>query len=190
MDPNIPEKLFEQLHTCVNLFDRSRSFLMPTPLMKDIGRGQGHVMGVLLESDGLTPKELSKTLNIRAASLGELVDKLENNGYIRKEAHENDRRTFRVFLTEEGRRIATELTEVRKNAVQALFKGLTEEEQETLASIMDKLIASLHHSNFNQEDLPEEVNFTEGETFTEGEAAFHPEKSFPDRNQKFYRERN
>lgn len=152
MDPTIPEKLFEQLHTCVNLFDRSRSFLMPSSLMKDIGRGQGHVIGVLLEKDGLTPKELSGLLNIRAASLGELVDKLENNGYIRRQAHESDRRTFRVFLTEEGRKTAAELTAVRKNAIQSLFTGLAEEEQKTLAELLEKLIASLHQDGSFPED--------------------------------------
>ncbi len=152
MDSNIPEKLFEQFHNCVNLFDRSRSLLMPTALMRDIGRGQGHVMGVLLENDGLTPKELSNTLNIRAASLGELVDKLENNGYIIRCAHESDRRTFRVFLTDAGRELAAELTDIRKNAVRSLFQGLTEEEQQTLEKLLDKLITSLHQPDRKLED--------------------------------------
>ncbi|BCJ98765.1 MarR family winged helix-turn-helix transcriptional regulator [Anaerocolumna chitinilytica] len=152
MDSNIPEKLFEQFHNCVNLFDRSRSLLMPTALMKDIGRGQGHVMGILLEQDGLTPKELSNTLNIRAASLGELVDKLENNGYITRQAHESDRRTFRVFLTDKGREIAIELTDIRKNALGSLFQGLSEEEQQTLEKLLDKLIASLHQPDRKLED--------------------------------------
>ncbi len=152
MDSNIPEKLFEQFHNCVNLFDRSRSLLMPTALMKDIGRGQGHVMGILLEQDGLTPKELSNTLNIRAASLGELVDKLENNGYITRKDHESDRRTFRVFLTDKGREIAIELTDIRKNALSSFFQGLSEEEQQTLEKLLDKLIASLHQPDRKLED--------------------------------------
>ena len=109
-------------------------------------------MGILLEHDGLTPKELSNTLNIRAASLGELVDKLENNGYITRQAHESDRRTFRVFLTDKGREIAIELTDIRKNALSSFFQGLSEEEQQTLEKLLDKLIASLHQPDRKLED--------------------------------------
>lgn len=156
MDLKITDKIFEQLHTCINLFSRSRQDLMPTSLMKEIGRGQGHVMSVLLEHDGLTPKELSNTLKIRAASLGELVDKLERSGYIRRQEHESDRRTFRVFLTDNGRTTALELIKIRENAMVSLFDGLSAEEQLTLSLLLDKLISSLHPADLDNDNVPTE----------------------------------
>ena len=50
---------------------------------------QQKVLGILAENDGLTRKELSEMLGIRPQSGGEIVKKLENNGFVERTPDEN-----------------------------------------------------------------------------------------------------
>ena len=63
---------------------------------------QQKVLGILAQNDGITQKELSGMLGIRPQSGGEIVRKLENNGYVERIPDENDSRAQRLHLTEAG----------------------------------------------------------------------------------------
>jgi DNA-binding MarR family transcriptional regulator len=64
-------------------------------------RSQWWVLNHLFRNDGAIQSELADTLEIEKATLGRLLDRLEEKGWIRREADSQDRRAKRVFLTEE-----------------------------------------------------------------------------------------
>ena len=68
----------------------------------DPHRGQGRVMALLKMRPEISQKELAYLLDIRPQSLGELLAKLERNGYIERSASEEDRRGMNIRLTEAG----------------------------------------------------------------------------------------
>jgi MarR family transcriptional regulator for hemolysin len=71
--------------------------------VKSLGltRSQWWVMNHLFRNDGANQSELADILDVEKATLGRLLDRLEQKGWIRRKADAGDRRVKRVFLTEE-----------------------------------------------------------------------------------------
>ena len=69
---------------------------------------------------------MSKILDMRPQSLGELLEKLERNGYITRNPSEEDQRIMTVRLTEAGKELAN--SEERLDT-DDLFSSLNSEEQ-------------------------------------------------------------
>lgn len=63
-------------------------------------RSQWWVLTHLFRRDGVTQSELAETLEVEKATLGRLLDRLEAKGWVRREHDANDRRAWRVFLTD------------------------------------------------------------------------------------------
>lgn len=94
-------------------------------------------MAWLANNPDVTQKEISEGLGITAASLSEVLMKLERKGYITRFKDETDRRFIRVRLTEEGEdALETSVTETEDP-----FSSLSEEEQETLKQLLGKLLS-------------------------------------------------
>ena len=64
-------------------------------------RSQWWVLNHLFRNDGITQSELADVLEVQKPTLGRLLDRMEQKGWIRREGHSDDRRAKRVFLTEE-----------------------------------------------------------------------------------------
>lgn len=106
--------------------------------MGDIHRGQGRVLALLKMQPEISQKDLSFLLDMRPQSIGELLAKLEKNGYITRTQSEADRRIVNIKLTEAGEK-ATEQQHGRGE----LFDCLAEEERETLSVYLDRIIAHM-----------------------------------------------
>ncbi|MEQ1880694.1 MAG: MarR family transcriptional regulator [Burkholderiales bacterium] len=64
-------------------------------------RSQWWVLNHLFRNDGSTQSELADLLEVQKPTLGRLLDRMEQKGWIRREGHSADRRAKRVFLTKE-----------------------------------------------------------------------------------------
>lgn len=167
------EKLLQQINYFTNLVNRQQHNASFKSNEMMVSRAQGHLLGLLLMKDGLTQKELSSQLQIRPASLGELVDKLQQNGYVERRVNEKDKRVSNVYLTEDGRKSANEVMQARMKLVDNIFSGLSEEEMNQLSSLMGKLIDSIEQSSGeNIEELRKEHHGIRGEQDFPGGASF------------------
>jgi len=117
--------------------------------MADTSRGQGRILAILKLRDGISTRDLSYLLGVRVSSLNELLGKMEKNGYVVREAGEQDKRVMLVKLTEKGR--SEDQPEDR--GFGDIFSCLTEEEQSTLSVLLDKLIAALREKIGDDEEL-------------------------------------
>lgn len=152
MNNSLSEKLLQQIYNFTNITHRQHHRGDSSASELNIGRGQGHLLGILLAQDGLTQKELSTQLQIRPASLGELVGKLELSGYVERRVNENDKRVINVFLKEEGRKLVNEVVKLRNAQVDKIFSGLLEEEKIQLSAIMEKLLSSIKEDSIDNTD--------------------------------------
>ncbi|MDQ7092330.1 MarR family transcriptional regulator [Desulfosporosinus sp. PR] len=107
----------------------------------DPHRGQGRVLALLKLKPEISQKELSEILDIRSQSLGELLAKLERNGYITRTPSPTDRRVMNVHLTEAGRESSAQ--KEQHADIEALFDCLNEEEQATLSDYLSRIILAL-----------------------------------------------
>ena len=152
MNNNLTENLMSQFHQCTHLI-RHRSSREHHRNEEGLAhRGQGRLLRLLLERDGLSHTEIVDALGIRPPSVTELVIRLELSGQIYKNVNETDKRVSNVYLTEEGRKNAEALNEQRKADVTAIFGVLNQEEQSQLSDLLTKLIESLKDSDETNED--------------------------------------
>lgn len=107
----------------------------------DPHRGQGRVLALLKLKPVISQKELSMILDIRSQSLGELLFKLERNGYVTRSPSEKDRRVVEICLTDAGKK-AAERSEPQSDEDQ-LFACLSEEEQANLSKYFARIIDCL-----------------------------------------------
>lgn len=124
----------------------------------DPHRGQGRILSLLKMQPEISQKKLAYLLGIRPQSMGELLTKLEQSGYIVRTPSEEDRRAMDIKLTDEGAAVAAENEGRREKELAAdeIFQCLNEEEREILAGYMDRVIDSLQESlDGEQPDFPE-----------------------------------
>lgn len=83
--------------------------------VREVGltRAQWFVLAHLYREDGVTQSDLADELDMEPAPLGRLIDRLEENGWLRRAPDAKDRRAKRVFLTD---RILPRLAELRAAA--------------------------------------------------------------------------
>lgn len=105
--------------------------------MGDPHRGQGRVLSLLKMQPEISQKDLSYILGITPQSLGELLAKLEKNGYITRETSESDRRAMIIKLTPEGRHAAEQTRDLE------MFSCLGEDEKDILGEYLDRIYESL-----------------------------------------------
>jgi DNA-binding MarR family transcriptional regulator len=106
-------------------------------------RGQGRVLSILKLQPEISQKKLLFLLNMSKQSLAELLGKLERSGYIERSQSEEDRRSSNIRLTREGAAVAEELSDLDFDA-DKIVDCLSEEEQDRLCELLDKLIDELY----------------------------------------------
>ena len=109
----------------------------------DFERGQGRLMRLLLSRGGAAQAELAREMNIRPASLSELLQKLEQKNLVLREKNAQDKRVVNLRLTPEGKAQAQQLEAAKAAYAKRLFSALDAEESAQLAAILGKLDARL-----------------------------------------------
>ena len=94
------EELMHSFRYCFNLM--RRRYHQTVHGKVGTRHGQGKILSILRREDGIGQKELAERLQIRAASLSELLDKMQKSGWIQRRVNEKDRRKINIFLTEDG----------------------------------------------------------------------------------------
>jgi DNA-binding MarR family transcriptional regulator len=105
----------------------------------DITPQQFGLLRFLWEEDGLTQVELSNRSQIDRTTIGGLIDRLEHSGLVQRLPHPDDRRAYRICLTESGRRLQEELIPLGEELHRRILAPLTSDEAKTLVTILQKL---------------------------------------------------
>ena len=99
-------------------------------------RSQWWVLLHVFRNDGVTQSELADILEIEKATLGRLVDRLESNGWLKRESDATDRRAKRIYLTQvvepAMKAMRTAAADVRRDAL----SGLSPTEQEVFVDTL------------------------------------------------------
>ena len=116
-------------------------------------RSQWWVLNHLFRNDGVTQSELADILEVKKATLGRLLDRMEQKGWIRREGHAGDRRAKRVFLTEEVepaiKTMRAAAAEVQREAMSGLLSAQQDQFVDTLLAIKGNLSRQDNSANGN-----------------------------------------
>lgn len=114
---------------------------------------QFDVMAQLARRDeGMTSVELSRSLLVSAGNLTGIVDRLERENLVRREAHESDGRATRIRLTGAGRRKMALLLPRHARDMEAVFRPLPRSEVEQLRDLLGNLARALEPESMTKGD--------------------------------------
>lgn len=106
-----PKTLDEESNPIFQDIARFRGILFDSMLKPhDITMSQGWVLVTLVRENGLRQAELAERLDIATVTTSKLIDRLEARGYVERRADPTDRRSNRVFATDQARAVIKVLT--------------------------------------------------------------------------------
>ncbi|GAB4536537.1 MAG: MarR family transcriptional regulator [Parvularculaceae bacterium] len=109
------------------------------------------------DPEGLTMSELSSRLLVSNGNVTGLVTRLQQDGLVERRANEQDRRVFRVRLTNRGREAFRRMAAVHEGWVEGMFAELSDEEIAQLLTLLARAQHSIGSAvNENQDKNEDE----------------------------------
>ncbi|MDE0407931.1 MAG: MarR family transcriptional regulator [Alphaproteobacteria bacterium] len=121
--------------------------------VRDFGltRSQWLALTRIYRQPGCTQSELAETMEMEKGPAGRLVDRLEDNGFVVREADPADRRVRRIHLTPEAEAIERTMRTIALETIHEALSDLDEAEHhkavEVLITVKARLQEMLQNSN-------------------------------------------
>jgi DNA-binding MarR family transcriptional regulator len=105
----------------------------------DLTPPQFSVLAFLWQQDGLTQTELSEKTQIDRTTIGGLIDRMARSNLLERRPHPQDRRAHLVYLTEHGKKLEPELTNLAQDVLNRFTAGLSETDKQQLTNMLEIL---------------------------------------------------
>ena len=109
----------------------------------NLTRAKWQALGVLDRKEGITQTELATELELGAATVGRLVERLEARGFVERQPDPIDARVKRLFIRDEARAELDELEQVATRVREAALKDISAAEQATLVRALKQMKQNL-----------------------------------------------
>lgn len=106
---------------------------------RDITPEQWVVLNRLWEQDGITPKELADLNYKDKPNTNRILDKLIIKGFVTREPHPVDQRSFQIFLTDSGRELREELIPQVQQLLSKATSGIEQRKVTELKKILNQI---------------------------------------------------
>ena len=106
----------------------------------NIGPGQLHFLMVLYRNEGINQECLAHKLMIDKATSARAIKKLEEEGYVTRKIDENDKRSYKIFLTKKGYDLKPIVNQILHEWTNILLTDFNEKEKKTLFELLEKLL--------------------------------------------------
>jgi MarR family transcriptional regulator, organic hydroperoxide resistance regulator len=103
--------------------------------------GQEFLIILLSEQDGLTQNELAEIIKVQPPTISKMLARLGN--LIERRPDKEDARISRVYLTDEGRKIVTDIYKIWQSLEERTTTGLSLMEQALLRRLLMQLLTNL-----------------------------------------------
>ncbi|MFJ3484237.1 MarR family transcriptional regulator [Pseudomonas sp. NPDC090202] len=117
--------------------------------LADLGLSQARWL-VLLHlarfKDAPTQRELAQSVGVEGPTLARLLDSLENQGLVRRQAVIEDRRAKKIVLGETARPLIEKIETIATALRHELFEGIAEEDLLVCMRVHSKILANLEKS--------------------------------------------
>lgn len=109
-------------------------------------RAKWTLIAAVARNPGATQRTIAEALEVREITAGRLVDRLCDEGYLRRDENPSDRRAYCLYLTPAAQPVLDTLDELAKVHEAAIFAGFDAEDMESLDALLDTIARNL--SNF------------------------------------------
>lgn len=121
--------------TSLNLRNYAEKMLNPYDLTVE----QFHLLKNASVNRGLNQNQLCEQVGKKPANITRILDRLEKKSWIERRANPDDRRSSLIFLTKEGERIISEVSDKFEGYSSWLIKGISPEEEILFREILGKI---------------------------------------------------
>lgn len=94
---------------------------------------------MLAHREGVTQLDLARAARLKPPTVSVALKRMEAEGYIRREADEDDLRAVRVYLTDKGRALDRANIERLKHMERLMMDGFTGEESRELCEMLIRI---------------------------------------------------
>ena len=124
------------------IYRKGNSFISKEISKFGIGSGQIMFLIELYKNDGISQEELSEILNIDKATTCRAIKKLEKEELLIKVKDENDKRAYKLYLTEKSKSIEDNIKNALNEWEKHISKELSQEEVNILINMKKKICKS------------------------------------------------
>jgi len=93
----------------------------------------------LYNRNGLTQEEMAAVITVDKAATTRTIQGMEKKGLVRREAHEENYRAKRVYLTDKAKNAEPRIRELQKKWVDFITQDMTQKEAEVFAAQLKKM---------------------------------------------------
>lgn len=104
---------------------------------------QFSVLTHLWRKDGLQQSELAIFTNRNRANVTRIIDILEREGIVVRKDDPNDRRVFKIYLTDLGQQLKKETAACAQKSIEDSLFGLTEAERTIAMGVFKKIVENV-----------------------------------------------
>ena len=115
-------------------------------------RSQWWVLTMLYASEGVTQSELAQFMDLEKATLGRLLDRLEEKAWIERRPDDMDRRVRRVYLTDSVQQIMRVLRTIAADVRRDALGNIGAEERDHFIDTLMKIKANLVSGDVTHRD--------------------------------------
>jgi MarR family transcriptional regulator for hemolysin len=106
-------------------------------------RAQWQMIAVVAGQPGATQRLIAEALEVREISAGRLIDRLCEEGYLKRDPHPCDRRAYCVNLTAAAQPVLDTLDALAKIHEEAIFAGFELQDMERLEALLDLITRNM-----------------------------------------------
>ena len=101
------------------------------------------VLCCLWEEDGLPTSSIGEKLKQVGGTLTGVIDRMEERGLVRRERNMQDRRVWRIWLTDDGKKLETVLPPIVEQIRQQAMEGFSDGDRQIFSQLLNKAVANL-----------------------------------------------
>jgi MarR family transcriptional regulator for hemolysin len=98
------------------------------------------LIAALAVSDGLNQKELADFLSLDSSTLVPVIDRLEQNGFVRRKPDPSDRRNNSIFLTKKSEFVIESIVDAILKLRKAVYKDIPTRDIDITKKVLQKMI--------------------------------------------------
>ncbi len=112
----------------------------------ELTRAQWRVLTFLIRQDGMTQSALADLLEMERAPLGRLLDRLEESGWVRRDADPGDKRAKRVYRTSKVDPFLDRLKDDAHDVISMALGGVDGAERRRMIAGLSRIKANLQQN--------------------------------------------
>ena len=115
----------------------------------NIGSGQYIILLTLFRNSGISQEELSDYLKIDKGSIAKSIKKLEDEAYIKRSIDSDDKRAYKIFLTQKALDIIPIVQEAIKSWEDIIVSDLSDSEKQMIEQLLYKMAKKAYEDKTN-----------------------------------------